>query len=1088
MLKSAFIPRIARAGLSVLLILSSIGRASQEAVDSARKEAERIFQLTGIKGGFVLHLGCGTGLLTAALHPNERYTVRGLEADPELVALSRAYIDSCGLYGPVSVDLIRGKKLPYVDNLINLVIVEKTLGVERNEIMRVLAPEGAACFKEDGGWQVVAKARSHSIDAWTHFLHDSGNNAVAADTEVEQPRSLQWVSSPLWLRSHETPSGIEGLVCSGKRLFYYFDEGIIGITDPRLPERWSLVCRDAFNGKLLWKKPLGLWGWPAWAYERFADKDWTRLRGARTVVPDENHRRIVVDGKRVYTTLRYFGPLVVLDAATGAELRTLKEVSPVRQLLCTEGVVLAYCGGSRRAELKRRRGENPQPDRLIALEGKTCRILWQKDIPRITGLFFGAKNGRVVYQAGGKLNCLSLSDGSLLWSVPASKGRARTLIVLPDYVVLYVQNTLRVLNAATGDLVWERRKVPASSGSESPDLFVVNGIVWRGMVPADQNGKPVRKSANALALGYDLKTGEIKRRIFVRNLRSPEHHHRCYRNKATLRYIISSMEGAEYLDLSNGRHCQNNWLRGACRLGMMPANGMLYVPADQCFCQPGAKILGFGAFTGPRGFSEVALDQRLKKGKAYGEVEEGLEADKQDWPTYRHDAARHGSTPSAVGAKLKVSWKAVFRRRCTQPIAVGEVLYTAVPDAHTIYALDARSGRRLWRFQAGGRVDSPPTYYKGLLLFGSADGWVYCVRAKDGALLWRFLAAPCDLKCGAFGQFESVWPVHGSVLIYNGLAYVAAGRSTYLDGGIRLWALDPLTGTVRYQSTVKGPFPEVPRKRDVAFYLLGARSDVLVAEGGFIYMRQKKFTPELKEIEIPVLSSKGAQDVGLHVFSTASLLDGSWYNRTYWMYAKRWPGFQLAQQAPKSGQLLVVDDEKTYAVKVFYYRNVHSPMFFPGRKGYLLYADYNTTEPQIVGEPGAKKPVEWLPQSHIPRPGKWGLDSPAFGRDKMIGYTRAEPPVWKKYLPIRIRAMVKAGGYLFVAGAPDVLDPQDPYAAFDGKLGAVLAVVRAENGEVVERFRLPKPPVFDGMIAARGKLYISFIDGTLLCYTGIGAR
>ncbi|MHC4144447.1 MAG: hypothetical protein ACYSUD_06665, partial [Planctomycetota bacterium] len=69
---------------------------------------------------------------------------------------------------------------------------------------------------------------------------------------------------------------------------------------------------------------------------------------------------------------------------------------------------------------------------------------------------------------------------------------------------------------------------------------------------------------------------------------------------------------------------------------------------------------------------------------------------------------------------------------------------------------------------------------------------------------------------------------------------------------------------------------------------------MLVSEGGHIYMRQKKMTPDLKEIEIDVLSSKGAQDVGLHVFSTSGLLDDSWYNRAFWMYSKRWPGFQLA--------------------------------------------------------------------------------------------------------------------------------------------------------------------------------------------------
>jgi len=67
----------------------------------------------------------------------------------------------------------------------------------------------------------------------------------------------------------------------------------------------------------------------------------------------------------------------------------------------------------------------------------------------------------------------------------------------------------------------------------------------------------------------------------------------------------------------------------------------------------------------------------------------------------------------------------------------------------------------------------------------------------------------------------------------------------------------------------------------------------------------------LKEVTPEVLSVKGEADVGLHVFSTSGLLDGSWYNRTFWMYSKRWPGFQLANQAPKAGQLLVRDDEKT---------------------------------------------------------------------------------------------------------------------------------------------------------------------------------
>ena len=252
-------------------------------------------------------------------------------------------------------------------------------------------------------------------------------------------------------------------------------------------------------------------------------------------------------------------------------------------------------------------------------------------------------------------------------------------------------------------------------------------------------------------------------------------------------------------------------------------------------------------------------------------------------------------------------------------------------------------------------------------------------------------------------------------------------------------------------------------------------------------MRQKKLTPDLKEVKPEILSSKGAQDVGLHIFSTAALLDGSWYNRTFWMYSKRWPGFQLANQASKSGQLLVVDEEKTYAVRTFYRRNVHSPMFMPAREGYLLFADLNTNEPQIVGEPGSTEPVRWLPQSDYSRARGnevRKLESEAFGLDKMIGYTRAKPPVWTCWLPVRIRAMVKAADVLFVAGAPDVLDPKDPYAAFEARRGARLVAVAAADGKKLAQAQLACPPVFDGLIAASNRLFASLEDGSVVCLAG----
>jgi len=325
------------------------------------------------------------------------------------------------------------------------------------------------------------------------------------------------------------------------------------------------------------------------------------------------------------------------------------------------------------------------------------------------------------------------------------------------------------------------------------------------------------------------------------------------------------------------------------------------------------------------------------------------------------------------------------------------------------------------------------------------------------------------------------------VLVDKETAYFTAGRSTYLDGGIHIYALDPATGKLLHKAVMEGPHRTTEGRRDLAFFIPGANSDVLVSEGGFLYMRQKKLTRELKEIEPEVLSPKGEQDVGLHIFSTAGLLDGSWYNRTFWMYSKRWPGFQLANQAPKSGQLLVVDAQRTYAVQMFYRRNVHSPMFFPAKEGYLLFADLNTNEPQIVGEQGASKPVRWLPQSDYERGGgrgTWKLEQEAFGLDKMIGYTRAQPPVWMSWLPIRIRAMVKAGDVLFVAGPPDMLDPKDPYASFESRKGAHIVAVSARDGKKLAEMSLEHSPIFDGLIAANGRLFACLEDGSVVRLAG----
>ena len=120
--------------------------------------------------------------------------------------------------------------------------------------------------------------------------------------------------------------------------------------------------------------------------------------------------------------------------------------------------------------------------------------------------------------------------------------------------------------------------------------------------------------------GYDYRTGEVRRTIDVDECHVPGHHLRCYRSKATDQFIIYPKRGAEFLDLDGDNHMRHDWLRGSCRFGIVPCNGLLYTPPDQCFCYIGAKMDGLVATSSAD--TPAMLDphapERLFKGPAYG--------------------------------------------------------------------------------------------------------------------------------------------------------------------------------------------------------------------------------------------------------------------------------------------------------------------------------------------------------------------------------------------------------------------------------------------------------------------------------------
>jgi hypothetical protein len=404
-------------------------------------------------------------------------------------------------------------------------------------------------------------------------------------------------------------------------------------------------------------------------------------------------------------------------------------------------------------------------------------------------------------------------------------------------------------------------------------------------------------------------------------------------------------------------------------------------------------------------------------------------------------------------------------------VARGTVV-VAQKNAGVVVALDQASGKPIWRYSAGGRIDSSPTIFCDLVLFGSADGRVTSLRLDDGCLVWRFLAAPADLRSVAYNQIESIWPVHGSVLMHEGIAYASAGRSTWLDKGITLYGLDPETGEVRHQYRFNSKHPEyrdeIEEKSDShkivisqnetdyktffqsdrsdAFSMAaGAVSDVLVSDGRNVYLHHVPFSPELKRQE----------ELSRHLFSTSSLLDDNENHRSHWVLgtgdfsripvAYSWianrPGTRQPTIAVPVGTMMIFDETAVWGVR----RRGDS-----NGKYQLFQRNNRPFDPAEPSKPDFRK----------------------------ISKEEATASVWTHDLDARTTAMLKAGKLLFFATTPT---DASLFQNKDQMPPARLVVRSAEDGTALAEYPLDASATWDGMSAAEGALFISLSDGTVHC-------
>jgi hypothetical protein len=316
-----------------------------------------------------------------------------------------------------------------------------------------------------------------------------------------------------------------------------------------------------------------------------------------------------------------------------------------------------------------------------------------------------------------------------------------------------------------------------------------------------------------------------------------------------------------------------------------------------------------------------------------------------------------------------------------------------------------------------------------------------------------------------------VHPVHGSVLIEDGTLYCMAGRSMFLDGGIRFYRLDPRTGKELSRSVLNEIDPTTGKNlqdKVTEQTLPPALPDILSSDGKFIYLRSQRFDLDGRRPEITSLSKKMDDLFAIqkgptaHLFARAGFLEDSGFHRLFWTYGKvDFGGHQGDPNVPPytpTGDILAFNNTDIFG---------YAGRFKGGKIKDALFSI--AKNPQSIGDPhGAAKQKKDKQDKNDKkdnkRARKAGKADDAVQQAPVAELTYN----WVKKCPLEIAAMAIAGKVLFAAAAAEGSDPK-------------LLACAIEDGRLLSELPLPAAPAFNGMAVAQSRLYLTLKDGSVLC-------
>ena len=1041
--------------------------------------------------GLVVWLGGGAGESAIELAKAVDCVLHGLEPDAAAAEKAGRAILEAGLCGRAWIESLAARldPLPYNSWLANVVIIDdfarvKAAGLAPAEVARITAPAGLVVAGQDartgkapdpdaikkwlagqglehlrlvrreGVWQVFRKPVPPSTGQFSHKWKTPRRNLGSDDENIVIPDTLRWMTA--------CPANGGQLRTAGRRVIM-----LHGKVPPGPDPETQLTSFDAFSGVRQWSSAFPAAKRPHLTWWIATDSSIVMLSGEELIGidADTGKRRVVYeqcgdvedilveDGVLVCTE-----PFLVrgLDVGTGKLLWRLPSQSPPPEGLAPRK------GPGLGGYLRKARNAGFETYCVVAAEGKAF----------ILDYFLGADK-----KPRGKLLGVDLATGKVVWTNedPLLGGGYRKYCYYAGQLIVSTPGALLGLPISGGGKRWKHdaqswnpqtNAVSLNIGN-GKSVFGAGGLVWFRNSETSRGrtvilDPPDKKQPFKTWIGLDPKTGREKTRIGY-ELEHGTWQQRCYPDSGTPNFIYSS--NSEFIDTKNREFSSWRIMRGICGEGPIYGSGTMYIPPAHCYwCYPMVRG-GLALGTAPDRRIAVADDRRLERGPAYGNPGPAPNVEPSDWPMFRHDMRRTGGTPVSVQWPLRPAkgWPKPFRTRVHAPLVVGNRLYVTCINEGRVVALDT-GGRELWSYAAGSRIDLPPTLHGSLLLFGCHDGKVHAVRASDGACAWRLNVAPEVRRMVAADVVESPWPIMGSVLVIDGVAYVSAGRITGLDGGLCLCAFDAATGKLKWLRRV-GPSFDEPRLRT------GADNN----PAGYW---KKPIGPKEGQMTNSVLVYAGGDELRLYDQQFVWRFDrrngefilvatGTGYPHSDYSASLPWHGFGRLSQA---GMLAGTAIHGEFLIRGGLVLSFPAPT-----AGGLTFASAQKVGYILLGS--RPEGVRWVREYE----------------DKAGGIEPAWGPITCELL---VNGACAVGDKAFVTGQPMIQPPgwtpavKPPKSYKDGKTvptqvdaaaAPELRCLSLTDGKELGRLMLPAPACREGAMSfGRGRLYVALEDGQVL--------